>query len=379
MNRFNFAVSLLDGILVICFLIIVLLSGCGSGGSSRSSVEAARELSDIAALGQQIYFDENLSDPVGQSCASCHLPSAGFADPDANFPVSEGAVDGRFGARNTPTASYAAFIPAFGFVLDRAGGHYRGGQFWDGRASTLELQAQGPFLSQLEMNMADNSAVIDAIRKADYATDFGSVFGDAALDDVDRAYEQVAAAIAAFERSGEFAPFDSRFDAVVAGADVFTPAEQNGRALFNGRANCNRCHSSGRGPDQVFSDFGYHNIGVPANPDNPFLTLPLALNPDGNSFVDKGLGAVLDETDQNGKFKTPTLRNAALTAPYMHNGVFDTLEEVVEFYNRRDVDGVVPEVEQNVDNTGNIGNLNLTPGEIRDLVAFLQTLSDGYQ
>ncbi|MCP4767701.1 MAG: c-type cytochrome [Gammaproteobacteria bacterium] len=388
MKRFNLTFSQLETLFVPGLLIIVLLSGCGSGGSGGETAEArevvetetaTETLSEIATLGREIYFDENLSSPVGQSCASCHLPDAGFADPDQHFPVSEGAIGGRFGARNAPTASYAAFIPEFEFVPDGAGGHYRGGQFLDGRASTLELQAQGPFLNPLEMNMADKAAVIDAIRTADYAADFLGVFGDTALDNVDQAYEQLATAIAAFERSSLFAPFDARFDAVIAGADVFTLAEQNGQNLFNGRANCNRCHSSGRGPGQVFSDFEYHNIGVPANPANPFLTLPPALNPDGNGFVDNGLGAVLGEVDQNGKFRTPTLRNVALTAPYMHNGVFDTLEEVVEFYNQRNVDGVVAEVAQNVDNAGNIGNLGLTPGEIQDLVAFMQTLSDGFQ
>jgi cytochrome c peroxidase len=384
MDRFNFSAAQLDFVIIIIIFGVALLSGCGSGSSSDSTEraideKAAEVLSELATLGREIYFDENLSNPVGQSCASCHLPAAGFADPDLHFPVSEGAIGGRFGARNTPTASYAAFIPEFSFVPDRAGGHYRGGQFLDGRASTLELQAQQPFLNPLEMNMADKAAVIDAVRNGEYAAEFLLVFGETALDDVDQAFEQVASAIAAFERSSLFAPFDSRFDAVTAGADVFTVAEQNGRALFSGRAGCNRCHSSGRGGDQLFSDFEYHNIGTPANPDNPFLSLPVALNPDGTGFVDNGLGAVLAEPEQNGKFRTPTLRNVALTAPYMHNGVFDTLEEVVEFYSRRDVDAVVPEVAQNVDNAGNIGNLNLNPGEIADLVAFLQTLSDGYQ
>ena len=115
--------------------------------------------------------------------------------------------------------------------------------------------------------------------------------------------------------------------------------------------------------------------GVPANPNNPFLALDPTLNPDGFTFADLGLGGVLGDAGENGKFRTPTLRNIDSTAPYMHNGVFDSLAEVIDFYNRRDLDAIVPEVDQNVDNGGNIGNLNLSPAEIADLIAFLQTLT----
>ncbi len=380
MKHFNFSLSQLDYCIAICLLFVLLLSGCGSNGSGDNSDEgstSSETTSELAALGREIYFDENLSSPVGQSCASCHLPTAGFADPDSNFPVSEGAVTGRFGARNAPTASYAAFIPEFRFVFGGGGGHYEGGQFWDGRASTLELQAQGPFLGILEMNMTDKDAVIEQLRISTYASEFAAVFGDNALDDVDQAYQQISQAIAEFERSSFFSPFSSKFDAVMAGTEVFTLAEQNGRNLFNGKANCNRCHRAG--PNSIFSDFEYKNIGVPPNPSNPFLALSVDLNPDGSAFVDSGLGAVLNEADQNGKFRTPTLRNIGATAPYMHNGVFDSIEAVIDFYNRRDVDAVIPEVAQNVDNAGNIGNLNLSAAEIQDLAAFLRTLTDGYQ
>lgn len=369
----------LDWLSLLQVLMVILVSGCG-GSDSGGDTAAVEPTDELAILGEKIFFDENLSDPVGQSCASCHFPAAAFADPDAHFPVSEGAIANRFGSRNTPTASYAAHIPEFSVVLDGPGGvRFVGGQFLDGRASTLEIQAQGPFLNALEMNMADQAAVITQIRLSAYAGDFESVFGEDALDDVDQAYEQMASAIAAFERSEVFSPFTSKFDAVQAGVDVFTLAEANGLNLFNGKADCRRCHSTGNNDAQVFSDFEYKNIGVPGNPNNPFLNLDASLNPDGVNFVDNGLGAVLNDVSQNGKFRTPTLRNIADTGPYMHNGVFDTLEQVIEFYNRRDVDVVVAEVNENVDNTGNVGNLNLTPAEIQDLIAFLQSLSDGYQ
>jgi cytochrome c peroxidase len=368
------------GVITLTLALTFLLSGCGGSSSTNAATTTAAATIDTSAravLGEKLYFDTNLSNPPGQSCASCHLPTAGFADPDSDQPTSEGAIAGRFGNRNSPTASYANQIPEFSFVVGGAGdGHYVGGQFLDGRASTLELQALAPFLNILEMNMDSEAAVIDQIKLATYATEFETVFGTAALDDSAAAYQQVSQAIAAFERTAVFSPFNSKFDAVQNGTDVFTVSEQNGRALFNGQGDCARCHRTGDGNTEVFSNFEYSNIGTPANPNNPFLALESSLNPDGASFVDLGLGATVNEAGENGKFRTPTLRNVNLTAPYMHNGVFTTLTEVVDFYNRRDVDSIVPGVNQNVDNGGNIGELNLTPGEVQDLVSFMQTLSD---
>lgn len=366
--------------IALTLLLTLLLAGCGGSSSTGATTATAAANIDTTAqatLGEKLYFDSNLSNPPGQSCAICHLPATGFADPDNGQATSEGAITGRFGNRNSPTASYASQIPAFSFIVGGpGGGRYIGGQFLDGRASTLELQALGPFLNILEMNMASEAAVIDQIKLASYAEEFETVYGAGALDDSTTAYQQVAQAIAAFERTTIFSPFNSKFDAVQNGTDNFSVAEQNGRTLFNGKANCARCHSTGNGSPQVFSDFEYRNVGTPANPANPFLTLDASLNPDGAGFVDLGLGSAVSETAQNGKFRTPTLRNISKTTPYMHNGVFTTLTEVVNFYNRRDVDGITPEVNQNIDNGGNIGNLNLTAGEVQDLVAFMQTLSD---
>ena len=272
---------------------------------------------------------------------------------------------GRFGTRNAPTASYAAHIPPFSM-----GPPVKGGQFVDGRASTLEEQAKLPFLNANEMNMADKAAVVAVLQNASYAGDFIDVFGEGAFDNIDDAYDDMASAIAAFERTALFSPFSSKFDQDRAGPPVFSADENAGRVLFNGKAQCNTCHrtrpADGR---EVFSDFLYSNIGVPANPDHPDF---------GTGFVDLGLGGpdALNDPAHHGKFRTPTLRNVAVTAPYMHNGVFDTLEEVIEFYNRRDLDGIVPEVASNVDNNGNIGELGLTPTEITQLIAFLNTPTD---
>ncbi len=135
---------------------------------ANAGVAAAKPVASTQKqhLGRLLYFDKNLSNPVGQACASCHLPKAGYADPDQDLPVSEGAVTGRFGGRNAPSSAYAAFSPVF--AKDPTTGLYMGGQFWDGRAPTLEEQAKGPFLNPVEMNNT-KEGVVQAVRNAHYA------------------------------------------------------------------------------------------------------------------------------------------------------------------------------------------------------------------
>ncbi|MDF1534556.1 MAG: cytochrome-c peroxidase [Methanosarcinaceae archaeon] len=357
----------------------------------------ATELTDKEELGKLIYFDEDLSVPKGQSCASCHHPDFGFANPDQSRAVSQGAVSVRFGNRNSPTAAYAAYSPDF--HTDE--GMYVGGQFWDGRAVDLVEQAKGPFLNPLEMNNPSKSAVIKKIINSDYADLFETVYGVGALDDVETAYNQTAEAIAAFEMTSEVNRFNSKYDKYLAGEVKLTKQEKKGLILFNDpdKGNCAACHPSTAGPyseNPLFTDFTYDNLGVPSNlgiiGDSkdlmdyyPFYYPPIAtkFNPDGLDFVDWGLGAIVlidDEMDPDeiGKMKVPTLRNTAITPPYMHNGAFMTLKEVVHFYNTRDVEvWPAPEVNMNV-NVNELGNLGLTNDEERDIVAFLGTLTDSY-
>jgi cytochrome c peroxidase len=294
--------------------------------------------------------------------------------------VSRGVIPTLFGNRNSPTAAYMAFSPEFHF--DATEGLYVGGQFWDGRAKNLVEQAKGPFLNPLEMNNADGAEVVGKVAASEYADLFELVFGSGSLDDVATAYTHVAEAIAAYEESSEVNRFTSKFDYVQAGRATFTAQEQRGLELFNAedKGNCAACHVSTRvgSTPALFTDFTYDNLGVPRNPNNPFLALAPEHNPDGADFIDLGLGGALKDSAQNGKFKVPTLRNIALTAPYMHNGVLTTLREVVEFYNARDLGGFPPpEVAENV-NTDELGDLGLTEQEILDIVAFLETLTDGY-
>lgn len=338
------------------------------------------EVTPLSELGRLLAFDETLSEPDGQSCATCHDPAAAFTDPDRSHPVSAGVVPGRFGSRNSPTWAYAAFSPPL--HLDPETGNWTGGQFWDGRADTLAEQAEGPFVNPLEMNAPDKASVVAAVRAAPYVDRFHAVFGADALDDVERAYGRIAEAIAAFESTREVLPFDSKYDRYLDGRAELTPLERRGLELFDGQAKCADCHPSQRGADgspPLFTDFTYDNLGTPRNPANPFYGLPPELNPDGAAFVDRGLGATVDDPAQDGKFKVPTLRNVALTAPYMHNGVFATLREVLDFYNTRDTEEwPAPEVAENV-NTEELGNLELTDADIDALLAFLETLSDGWE
>jgi len=328
----------------------------------------------LVNLGNQLYHDSNLSNPIGQSCASCHDLNTGFDDPNTANPTSVGADGISFGTRNAPTASYSAHIPAPTQQGDGGAQTLIGGLFLDGRAESLEEQAKGPFLNPVEMGNADASDVIDKVAQSTYAAEFELLFGDNILLEVDRAYDYIADAIAAFERTTIFSPFSSKFDQVQAGTASFTDAESRGQDIFNGKGDCQRCHAvTGAVNDnnpEVFSDFTYQNIGVPSNSLLPaFIEDP--------TFIDLGLGAETGNNRNNGEFRVSTLRNINDTAPYMHNGVFTTLREVIDFYNTRDTTFAnEPEVNQNIDQGGRIGELNLTENEIDDLIVFLATLSD---
>ncbi len=360
-------------------------------------IASANDLTEKEELGKLLFFDTDLSVPKGQSCASCHDPGFGFADPDSSRAVSMGAIHVRFGDRNSPTAAYAAYSPDFHYDEDE--GMYVGGQFWDGRAANLTEQAKGPFLNPLEMNNPSKQSVIQNIRNSDYVDLFEDVYGVGALDDVEIAYDHVADAIAAFEMTDEVNRFSSKYDKYLAKEVSLTKEEMRGLKLFNNpnKGNCAACHPGTSGPyadKPLFTDFTYDNLGTPSNlgmlgdsPElmeyYPFYYQPLApnFNPAGLDFVDYGLGGIVGEQDEMGKVKVPTLRNVAITSPYMHNGAFTTLKEVVHFYNTRDVPGAkwpAPEVDMNI-NTDELGDLGLSNDEEDAIVAFMETLTDGYE
>jgi cytochrome c peroxidase len=357
------------------------------------------KLTQKEQLGKYLFFDRNLSEPNGQSCASCHDPDVGFTEPDKHLPVSEGVIPGRVGSRNAPTSAYQGNAPEF--VFDPATSRFTGGEFLDGSALNLVEQAKVPFLNPLEMNNPNKSTVIRDVKRSKYESLFKQVYGRNIFNNVDEAYNCVADAIAAYEKSFELNKFNSKFDKFLAGKARLTAQELRGFQLFSdfdttngvpGRANCNACHSlipeDGNGLPP-FTNRRYRNVGVPKNMSNPFYFLPLSLNPDGRQFVDFGLGGFLKNSGQDesvygpqmGAIHVPTLRNVALTGPYMHNGAFQSLETVVHFYNTRDVPGTgwgPPEVPQNVASAV-IGNQGLSDEEEDAIVAFLKTLTDDYR
>jgi len=381
-----------------------------------SSVVGAVTLTDEEELGKSIFFDEALSLNGNQSCATCHGPDAGWTGPDspinAHGAVYEGSIPGAFGDRKPPSAAYATQSPIL--HVDRKG-LWVGGNFWDGRATGETLgnpaaeQALGPFLNPKEQALPNAAAVITEICGSSYVDLFKQVCGtDAcAAANVAEAYDCVGLSVAAYEASPEVNAFSSKFDYAKRGLAKLTREERRGWALFRGKGKCAKCHTA-NGPEPLFTDYTFDNLGLPKNPENPFYVT----NPD---FVDEGLGGYLESAGYDeeiyeheiGKVKVPTLRNVgkgpeSLTKAYGHNGYFKSLKGIVHFYNTRDVkdpcpSGVpndptddyteaqalaancwpAPEVEENI-NTSELGNLGLTEAEEDAIVAFMKTLSDGY-
>ncbi|MBI3394652.1 MAG: cytochrome-c peroxidase [Spirochaetia bacterium] len=359
--------------------------GSDAAVSPAALLVAAETLTPEQQLGREIFFDTDLSEPAGQSCGSCHSPLQAFTTPSGMMThgITPGIVSGRTGSRNTPTASYAVFSPT-PFFDDKAG-TWIGGQFFDQRADSLEDQAGGPFLNAVEMANPSKSHVVQKLARARYASRMRSVYGTGVFTDTEGAYSAMTKAIAAYERSREVSPFTSKFDAYNRGLPVFTAQESRGLAIFRDpkRGNCESCHPS-TGAAPLFTDFSNDNIGVPANPQNPFYTVSAVFNPDGASYVDKGLGASERVNDEafNGRFKVPTLRNVNKTGPYMHNGFFQTLRDVIRFYNTACAAGnpdswPAPEV-SDTRNCSELGDLGLSNQDIDDLTAFLLTLDDGW-
>lgn len=400
-----------------------------------AGVSADEPLTDNEQLGKSLFFDENLSVNSNQSCATCHAPEAGWVGPDstinAHGSVYEGSVPGMFGDRKPPSAAYATQSPILS--VDKKG-LFVGGNFWDGRATGEKLgnpaadQAQGPFLNPMEQAFADSACVVYEACTADYPVALVDVWGENACEidwpanaettchtvggwllfedaadraSVNMAYDQIALSIAAYEGSSEVNAFTSKYDLSLVGQAKLTKEERLGFALFQGQGQCKLCHISS-GKQALFTDYTFDNLGIPVNPENPVYDR----DPD---FLDLGLGGFLLHRDDYsgyaddymGTHKVPTLRNVDLrptdddVKAYGHNGYFKSLYGIVHFYNTRDVLPTcpgdyteaqalaadcwpAPEVAANV-NAAELGDLGLTYEEELALVAFLETLSDGYE
>lgn len=384
LKRIN--LSVLTIILLLAFCILTGLKGMKrvypeKHVSEENPAAVDSTLNKKEYLGKLLFFEKTLSTPPGQACSDCHAPEVAFADPLSELPVSRGARPGLYGNRNDLTISYSAFIPPLHY--DEEEDVWIGGLFWDGRVNSLAEQAQGPPLNPLEMANPDTLTIAVKLRELKYRTLFTEIYGPDALSNPDNAFNNMADAIEAYEKTSEVNPFNSKYDYWLRSEAELTIQELQGLELFEAedKGNCAACHPNRSEEDSsppLFTDFTYDNLGVPRNPENPFYTLPPEFNPDGFAYIDLGLGVTVNDPSQNGKFRVPTLRNIAITGPYMHNGIYKTLFNVLAFYNTRDVaDWPAPEVPENV-NMDELGNLGLTNQELEDLVAFLNTLTDGW-
>ena len=369
----------------VAFGVGMMLVGFGGTGVLAQPYES------LEALGEALFFDTDLSANRTQSCATCHDPDLAFVDPrptEAGKAVSLGDDGTSLGDRSAPTAAYAAYVPPF---HQQADGTYVGGMFWDGRAETLEDQAGGPPLNPIEMGMPDKASVVARlVEKPEYIAGFEHFFGAGVMLDTEAAYHGMTRAIGAFERTELFAPFDSKYDRYLRGEAQFTHEEELGRLLFFSQqfTNCNMCHqlhTSAIDPRETFTNNEYHNIGTPAN------SAVRALNGVAADFVDEGLlmHPGIDDPAQRGKMKVPTLRNVAVTGPYMHNGVFEDLRTVVLFYNKYNAKSearhINPETGKpwrapEVGDTLSMEELETGPAlddnRVDALVAFMKTLTD---
>ena len=283
------------------------------------------------ALGKKLFFDKILSKNNTQSCATCHNPVKSFTD-DAQF--SEG-VDGLLGKRNS--------MPLFNLAWN-----FDERFTWDGKELSLERQALEPVRNPIEMHSKWTNVAERIKNDPEYPTLFQQAFGNTKIDSI-----LITKAIAQFERT--LISGNSKFDQFLLGKTTLTPQEQNGFDVFmdETRGDCFHCHGSNNNP--LWTDNKFHNNGL------------------DNMFSDLGLGAVTGDPNDNGKFKTPSLRNLKFTAPYMHDGRFNTLDEVINHYSEgikssATIDPLIKKVNQ--------GGVQLSTQDKMDLKAFLLALSD---
>lgn len=278
-----------------------------------------------AQLGEQLFFDPILSGDRTISCASCHKPQFAFADTVA---FSQG-IHGQLTKRNTPSITNQRGRPSF---------------FWDGRSASLEEQAKQPIISAAEMGLPIEEAVKRLNADSSYVRAFRKLFNSVPTE------KNLLNALAAYERTLETA--NSPYDRYINGDDhAISPEAARGRLLFIGKANCSNCHSGEDFTADRFKNIGLYN---------------------GTTLTDAGRFEVTKDSAQMGFFKVPGLRNVAVTAPYMHNGMFKTLREVIQYYNKPDAivdNGIKRDLSLNTP-------LNLTDTEISELEAFLKTLTD---
>jgi cytochrome c peroxidase len=384
-------------------LALVALSACGGGGSeaaSSANLPTQQTMSAQAQLGERIFADPSLSASGRMACATCHVEVNAHA-PDNDLSVQLGGpLLDQQGKRSAPSINYLSFNTAFFFASD---GTPTGGFFWDGRATSLQDQASHPLLASNEMANTSKADVVDKLSRAAYADEFKQVFGADIFSRPDDAFDRLTLALQAYQREDtEFRSFTSKYDEFLRGNVSLSDQEMRGLALFNNptKGNCQACHPSAKAADgsfPLFTDFSYDNLGVPRN-------TALTQN-DDPGFYDLGLCERTDlpnRPDLCGAFKVPSLRNVGIRHAYFHNGRFKTLKELVTFYVQRDTnpekwyplnaDGSVKKfddlpVEYHANVNTSEGPYNrrlgdapaLSDAEVDDVIAFLQTLTDGFR
>lgn len=371
---------------------VIVGLGCAafavSAGVDATTIKNPTE-AELSSLGRAIFFNKELSNPPGMSCASCHAPETGYTFPNsaANLwrGTAGGAVAGRFGDRKVPTVAYAPFFAEGPPHYDKDAIAFVGGLFWDGRANTAQQQAHFPLLNVNEMNGRGKEAdpyqsLAQHLAGSSLAPQFLATFGEQIFKQSPKfVVEQMSRALVAYEKSPEVSPFTSKYDAYLEGKAKFTPQELLGMRLATGTidgrpdglpfrksAHCADCHglsnnlSTGK---DIWTNSCFANLGVPRNPLNRYYTMtdrernPLGFNSLGKRYVDLGMGPIfyglmpdapvflggMDLLGIYGTFKAPTLRNVdkrpspGFVKAYMHNGVFKSLKEVVHFYNSRNL------------------------------------------
>jgi cytochrome c peroxidase len=367
MRRYLFGVTIATGIL--CAVVVMASQQAASPMLGLPSVPIPEDNPQTAAkiaLGDKLYNETRFSSDGTVGCFTCHDPKKAFTD--SPLRVSEG-IEKKTGTRNAPTVVNAAYFTK---------------QFWDGRSPDLEDQSLQPFINPVEHGLKDYEPILEIVRTdPEYAKAFKEVFGTSG-DEI--TMKEVAQAIAAFERTVVAA--DSPFDRYYFGGeeDALTEQQKRGFAVFVNEGRCVSCHVVEQ-TQAIFTDNRFHNIGVGVNsiqndvPDlvAKFLKADLtASEVDVEVLTDPrtselGRFAITHNLDDLGSFKTPTLRNVALTAPYMHDGSIATLEDVVVHY----LNGGVTEAGDPVNDflSGGIRPLDLDVDQIEDLVAFMEALT----
>ncbi len=403
----------------------------------RLRLPPTQPLSAMARLGERLFHDPRLSASGGLSCASCHSPAHAYGPP-GNASVVLGGPDRRTpGLRAVPSLRYLYRQPPFSIGPDTESGsdqyltlqqqaqqslgHARalktaeapqaaatnlvpqGGLFWDGRVNTLQQQANGPLFNAAEMDAGTRAAVVAKL-KAYYGDDFVALFGPYLFNNPGLVLDEAMFAIGRYQiESPDFHPFSSKYDAWLAGRARFSPAELRGYQAFNdpGKGNCAACHLDQPTPDglpPLFTDFQYEALGVPRNP-----AIPANRDP---HYYDLGICGpyrtdMRTDTRYCGMFLTPTLRNVATRRVFFHNGVLHTLRAVLEWYVYRDLkperfysrdasgrvveyDDLPARYRSNIDTVDAPFDRHpgdppaLSEADIRDVIAFLGTLTDGY-